>query len=404
MFYAGDILQPAPMIDPTGYTHFRDQVPVSLFSRLLSTGADAVWFNYQHRYNSTIASVVNACLPDTQIRTDPAADQREETKRFKTVMKNAFNVNSSVAFFSVDGEAQINTYTKSSFNIRHAQSVFAIVLRLLEYGIPAQDLGLAVPYTAQLNLYSTARHAMENYCRTGPEHKHRKYANAVRDLNIFTVDSIQGGQVQYLILDTVVAGSLQFMSDTARWLMAITRPQSGLLIVGSVRKVTSYYSDKMHALRSTAYYKTVQWCRENRVYIDTQTTKNAVVFGDMTAPFKVDDDLERIFTRQLDTDGPMDFSVEPDFAFNPAPSSDQGDEDGGVPMDGTYPGSKIANSAEGGEALDAMDISGGREDEARDDCSSNGGGEYESGAASVGQDGGEDWDESQHTENANTQW
>jgi len=79
----------------------------------------------------------------------------------------------------------------------------------------------------------------------------------------------------------------------------------------------------------------------------------------------------------------MDFSVEPDFAFNPAPSSAQGDEDRGVLIDGIYPGSKITNSAEGGEALDTIDISGGRKDKARDDYLSNSRGEYKSSATSV---------------------
>jgi cellular nucleic acid-binding protein len=309
----GDIYQPKPTLGPDFDDPFRHQKSVSLYARLLAAGADTVWFSLQHRFVEDIACLVNTVLPHGQLQTSPTVKDRKQSKLAASFFKDVLRCDRSVAFLAVNGTMQVNEFSQSTYNLVHARRAFWVAMALIDFGFKPSDVGLAVPYTAQLAVYSAALHALKEWCYAQQDgSKWREFAPVVSEIKIFTVDGIQGGQVEFLVYDTTVAGPLKFVRDTARNLLAITRPRAGLIIVGSPRAVHNHYAgDK--TFTNTAYYKIEKWCKDNKVFINLENSKRKEHFQQLVAPFDVDETTQRVYRQRTADHTPISYSMDVDF-------------------------------------------------------------------------------------------
>jgi hypothetical protein len=311
----GDIYQPKPTLGPDFDDSFRHQKSVSLYARLIKGGADTAWFSVQHRFVHDVACLVNAVLPQGQLRTSPTVEQRDLSRRARDFFRTKLDCCRSVAFFGVRGTVGVNEFSLSTYNLEHVKRAFCLVMMLLDYGFEASHIGLAAPYTAQVTVYSATLHAFQAWCfDQAPHTKWRQIAPIVGEVQVFTVDGIQGGEVEIAIYDTTVAGSLKFVRDTARNLLAITRPRAGLIIIGSPQVVKAYYaSEKSWQFSSSAYYKVWKWCVDNNVYINTANSRHKKIYDRLIAPFEADEVTQRVYRQRADDLTPISFSNDVEF-------------------------------------------------------------------------------------------
>ena len=97
-------------------------------------------------------------------------------------------------------------------------------MALINFKFKPLEVSLAVPYIAQLAVYSAALHVLKEwYYAQQDSSKWREFAPVVNKIKVFTVDGIQGGQIELLVYNTTVANPLKFVQDTARNLLTITR-------------------------------------------------------------------------------------------------------------------------------------------------------------------------------------
>jgi hypothetical protein len=156
----GDVYQPPPTLNPLFEAPFHHQTAVSLYTRLLSAGAITVWFTLQYRFIADIADLVNAVLPHEYIRTSEKVTERDISKRAAEYFKSTFSINHSVTLIGLDGTAEENMFTYSTYNLEHARCTFYFTLNLIEYGFEPSEIRLAIPYTAQLSVYTVALHGL----------------------------------------------------------------------------------------------------------------------------------------------------------------------------------------------------------------------------------------------------
>ena len=85
-------------------------------------------------------------------------------------------------------------------------------MALIDFGFKPLEINLAIPYTAQLAVYSVVLHALKEWCYTQQDSsKWREFAPVINKIKVFTVNSIQGGQVELLVYNTTVTNPLKFV-------------------------------------------------------------------------------------------------------------------------------------------------------------------------------------------------
>lgn len=152
---------------------------------------------------------------------------------------------SPLIFLDVSGKGWQDTRTEadpSTSNPQQAERVAAEVHRLLERGLPTQDLAVITPYLAQVRL-------LRDLLRETVQ----------RGLEIDTIDGFQGREKEAIIVDLVRSndeGALGFLKDTRRMNVALTRARRALMVVGDSATLGGhpYYADFMDAVESHGFW------------------------------------------------------------------------------------------------------------------------------------------------------
>jgi hypothetical protein len=273
---------------------FHAQRGLPLFGRLIANGFPVVRLECQHRYPPEMCDLVGCVTGDEELYTADGVENREECKRAKKIFQEEFNCQKRVLWVdSKHSNAEVNPASKSTYNTEHALRVYYFVARFMLRGVPASRIGVAVPYTAQLYICKNLRNGMEKWCREHSNGRVRSLAPSIQNLNVFTVDSIQGGQLDYIIFDTTVTDALKFLAVDQRINLAISRARAGLIIIGNAANVESTNTEKFW-WKYCAYKKVLNWCRSNYAYVDLDDPSNQELKEKMVCPWGVMEELQRI--------------------------------------------------------------------------------------------------------------
>ena len=116
--------------------------------------------------------------------------------------------------------------TQSLYNPSNAAIVLNLAIEIIDGAVVnAAQLTILTFYRAQYKLY---RQGLRNLSLSRPE---------MSTIRVRTVDSMQGGEAPFIILDFVTTEQLGFMRLRNRVNVACSRPMEGLIIVGDVEGV-----------------------------------------------------------------------------------------------------------------------------------------------------------------------
>lgn len=310
----GDTFQPKPVLGPDDQAPFHHQSCVALFQRLLLGGAPQLWLNKQHRFVQHIADLVNDILPGEQLTTASSVDDLPQLPLARQFFEK-MGFSRTCGFFDVQSQAEVHEISKSTYNIEHVKRVLFLVSWALSTGFNGDDIGIGVPYTAQMNLYIAGRQAYMECLREWEERQPGKGARLRDELGkvtIFSVDGIQGAQMNLVFFDTTIAGKMGFVRDASRVHLAVSRARVGLVVVGNTRACAAVAAagSKLGYYKKTAYFKMVHHFRTHGCYINLSNPKYKHKTDKMTVSCIVGPTLEGVHRPRSGNDEPFDFSLD----------------------------------------------------------------------------------------------
>lgn len=203
----GDPDQLGPVVMQPG-----NPLAMSLFERLLGEGRHAVRLDVQHRMHSAIQSLVEDVYGDTYQPHMAVASHRlcdlGHVRESPLTTQPVRFVDTAGAGF----EDEQDPITRSTFNKGEVRLVTRIVEDLLAAGVPAEDIGVIAPYSAQVQRLS----------HLGVE--------------VATVNAFQGREKEVIVCSFVRSnhfGELGFVADRRRLTVAITRARRAWIGVGN---------------------------------------------------------------------------------------------------------------------------------------------------------------------------
>eukprot|EP01102_Stenamoeba_stenopodia_P009390 TRINITY_DN2762_c0_g2_i2.p1 TRINITY_DN2762_c0_g2~~TRINITY_DN2762_c0_g2_i2.p1 ORF type:complete len:674 (+),score=125.24 TRINITY_DN2762_c0_g2_i2:114-2135(+) len=211
----GDHKQLGPVVTLSGSTMKLD---VSLFERIARNFR--IWLlDHQYRMHPAISQFPSIYFYGGSLRDGVSLEDRPVPTGFAWPNPRL----GPVAFVNVDGQEQNGREEggKSKKNVAEATKVVDIVTSLCSCSEKGQtlrhsDIGVITPYLAQANLV-----------------KEMLLKVKLPLVEVGTVDSFQGREKEVILVTTCRTGtSVGFLKDRRRMNVAITRPRSGLIVVG----------------------------------------------------------------------------------------------------------------------------------------------------------------------------
>lgn len=139
-------------------------------------------------------------------------------------------------------EERLEPGSESRYNAEEAQLVLSELKKMLALGVPAKDIAVISPYSAQVRLLSSL----------SPD----------PSVEIDSVDGFQGREKELVIVSLVrsnLEGELGFLNDTRRMNVAMTRARRKLIVIGESSTLSSlkFYKDFIRYAEETGATKTV---------------------------------------------------------------------------------------------------------------------------------------------------
>lgn len=197
-------------------SEFVSSVEQSLMTRLRGTGVPLTKLTTQYRMHKDIALTVSTLFYNSTLVNDASVESRPEYQQWRRfhqrIMPNCGKRH------SVFVHVPLSTLYRQKKNQSRMNPDNLCVIKNLVDGLKAvnaTEIAILTPYKGQLRL-------------------HRKIQDP--DIKLASVDSAQGKEYDFVILDLVTPGgqrhSLGFLTDPRRVNVALSRAKMGLLIVG----------------------------------------------------------------------------------------------------------------------------------------------------------------------------
>lgn len=183
----------------------------SLFERLLGEGRPAARLDVQHRMHHTIQALVEGVYGASYTAHDAVAEHI--LAELPQVAATPFTTQ-PVRFIDTAGagfEDARDPITRSTYNEGEVRLVELVVQSLLDAGVPAEDVGVIAPYSAQVQRLSGL------------------------GVEVATVNAFQGREKEVIVCSFVRSnhiGELGFVADRRRLTVAITRARRAWIGVG----------------------------------------------------------------------------------------------------------------------------------------------------------------------------
>lgn len=206
----------------------------SIFAYLAGRGNETM-LNITYRLNDVLTDWPSRTFYNQELKSSPEASKRRlhlvrNSSRWDVVLDP-----SSPAVFVDIGH--VNTTVRSR---REAELVVELILALLENEVSPEEIGVVVPYRAQSRLIRSLLRRM-----IGNE-------EILKKIVVDTVERMQG-QEREVVLMSFTTSSPQFASQMADFLfqpqrlnVAVTRPRSKLILIGSRHMLDADQYDSTH--------------------------------------------------------------------------------------------------------------------------------------------------------------
>jgi hypothetical protein len=166
--------------------------------------------NIAHPYTALFLSVLNTQFPQEE---DADLDKKYPCAYFEVISQTM---------------AVCDQITKSWLNVPNASLALHLIEKFVAAGIPASDIGVVTPYSAQVQVLKYGVSQLHN------EQPSKGYDRVFID----TTDSFQGSERAIIICDTVVTDSVGFVNFALRILVMTTRACDGFVFIGRPSRVT----------------------------------------------------------------------------------------------------------------------------------------------------------------------
>ncbi|KAJ5618688.1 hypothetical protein N7528_006799 [Penicillium herquei] len=232
---------------------FRDQLQMSLFTRMQKNGLSLPALCQQRRMHRDIADCPRTLSYGDRLATHLSTRHMVNLSTRHFVNKGALHVRRlNAALFKIhsnlvvidnkSGRQQKDPATGSSFNEENVQVVIALVEKLLTSeaaGGPAiqpDRICVLTFYAAQEELIWEEMHRLR---RAKPQLR-------VQAINVSTVDRYQGNESDIVILDMVVdsLGARSFVEEAGRLNSALTRARHGLYVIALCVDTSNPFLDR----------------------------------------------------------------------------------------------------------------------------------------------------------------
>eukprot|EP00118_Oscarella_pearsei_P009537 m.55349 g.55349 ORF g.55349 m.55349 type:complete len:614 (+) comp34455_c0_seq6:2613-4454(+) len=196
--------------------HYFDR---SMFERLVTNGHPHVTLSYQRRMKEDFVFLLR-----------PFYSSLLSNPEVKTI-QNCYFLPRNLFFWSMHSSAREGRLRGGSFsNTQEAGYVKQLVLFLLSCGVSENKITVLAPYLGQVHLILKY---LQN-CKDDSDDEN--VMNAASKVKVSTVDHYQGEENEIIILSLVRSNkqsSFGFLNDSNRFVVAISRQKSTLIIVGN---------------------------------------------------------------------------------------------------------------------------------------------------------------------------
>jgi hypothetical protein len=236
----------------------------SIFKRLIVAGYTCIDILEQFRFGPDICRLLNIICPSYKhVFPTPQVCNRSSLEDARKVMKRLGVASGyTVAWFEVSNsraerENYGNLSTKNPINVGAAMY---FMFELLSMDVKPSEILIVTPYSAQNALYVATLKKLPIFLRTlGVQWN--DIADNIRDIEVVTVDSIQGMQRRFVIFDTVVTEVLGHVEELERVVTAITRAVDAVLFLGNY--VSLQQNVKKHQWAGSALNHIVNHCKRD---------------------------------------------------------------------------------------------------------------------------------------------
>ena len=241
---------------------FSSPLRMSLFLRLKLLGIPSVLLHEQYRMVEDIGSMVSNVFYHGQLTNGPGTKLQDRSllQDIAEYFDTAYGVKSPLLLLDVDGTTSHDA-NKLRYNSRSASAALNLGLDMIRKGVlqPGQLL-IMTSYWAQYTLYRSA-------VRTLALNKPR-----MADIQVSTVDSMQGREAEFIIFDFVATEKIGFLRLRNRINVACSRAMDGMVILGSVNKILKEKEARRRHLGNIFNYLKAR--RLFKLAINTATNKH----------------------------------------------------------------------------------------------------------------------------------
>ncbi|KAJ5608835.1 hypothetical protein N7528_009402 [Penicillium herquei] len=231
MILLGDDVQvPRLAMTDSKKCKFKDQLEISLFHRLITSGLCLPSLRQQRRMHKDIAACPNRVFYESRLNTHTKTTDVQWNKMSYCIAwfnSGCFRITHNVLVIDNPDSKQKVDDSGSSVNEENAKLVVSLVTRLLKMlgsDLDASSITILTFYNAQKQLHE----------RNMKRLQHEKPELNADKIGVSTVDSFQGHEADIVILDFVVVDRPGFVTDKARLACALTRAKSGLYMITSI--------------------------------------------------------------------------------------------------------------------------------------------------------------------------
>ncbi len=177
----------------------------------------------QYRMNEKIMGFSSRIFYENRLIADESV--RSQTLSGLRGVKDMPETREPLLFIDTAGkgfEEKLETGSESRYNPEEAELVLSELKKMLEAGVPAEEIAVISPYSAQVRLLTS------RFSAPG--------------LEIDSVDGFQGREKEFVIVSLVrsnLTGELGFLNDTRRMNVAMTRARRRLVVVGDSATMSS---------------------------------------------------------------------------------------------------------------------------------------------------------------------
>ncbi|MFO0941448.1 MAG: AAA domain-containing protein [Pirellulales bacterium] len=223
----------------------REGFSVSMMERLVHRYGKQVTrrLSIQYRMNEQIMNFSSAQFYEGELQADNSV-KAHTLKDLSSIGAKA-EAEPIVTMIDTAGaswDEEVEPDGESKCNVHEGKFVVEQVERLLEMGLPAEDIAVISPYSAQV------RWIREKLQSTQVE--------------VDSVDGFQGREKEAVLISLVrsnATGEIGFLADTRRMNVALTRAKRRLIIIGDSATLGGheFYAELLHYLESINAYSTV---------------------------------------------------------------------------------------------------------------------------------------------------